>query len=583
VREPSKSKVDPVKDGPQRQLRLWPGVAIAALVILLRYAIPAVFPTARLIGALGGLAGGLGVAIWWAFFSRADRVERWGGVLFMIVALLLAPRILHESIATGGMGMLFPMFAVPLLALAFVAWAVATRALPTARRRSSMIAVILLACGGWAVVRTEGVTGDGKQQFRWRWGLTSEEKLLARSDLRSPTEVVPVATVDDGVAWPGFRGPRRDGVVVGVRIATDWSSSPPEELWRRPVGPGWSSFAVRGGLLYTQEQRGEEETVVCHDARSGEPVWQHRDPVRFSETMGGPGPRATPAVAGGTVYALGATGILNALDAADGSVKWSRDVAADAGVEPPYWGFSGSPLVVDDLVVVAASGRLVAYERASGEQRWSGPSGDESYSSPHLLTLHDVPQVVQLNGAGVISLSPADGTLLWEHAWMGSAIVQPAGLADGDVLIGALGVTSGIGVRRLGLTHGADGWVAEERWTSIGLKPYYNDFVVHDGHAYGFDGGILSCIGLDDGGRRWKGGRYGHGQLVVLADQGILLVVSEKGELALVEAAPGKFTELARFKAIEGKTWNHPVLVDDLLLVRNGREMAAWRLPPAER
>jgi outer membrane protein assembly factor BamB len=294
--------------------------------------------------------------------------------------------------------------------------------------------------------------------------------------------------------------------------------------------------------------------------------------------MGGPGPRATPTLAGDRVYALGATGIVNALDASDGTVVWSRDVVADTGVQMPYWGFAGSPLVVDDIVVVAASGNLVAYDRASGEKRWQGPAGKESYSSPHGFSSGGVSQVLLIDGTGVVSVSPGDGEMLWKHSWEGAAIVQPAGLPSGDVLIGALGVTAGIGIRRLGLTHGPEGWVAEERWTSNGLKPYYNDFVVHDGHAYGFDGSILSCIALDGGERRWKGGRYGHGQLVVLSDQDLLLVLSEKGELALVEAKPGGFNEVARFKAIEGKTWNHPVLVDDLLLIRNGEEMATFRL-----
>src|SRR5262249_5591858 len=154
-----------------------------------------------------------------------------------------------------------------------------------------------------------------------------------------------------------------------------------------------------------------------------------------------------------------------------------------------------------------------------------------------------------------------------------------------DVLIGSGSGFggAGVGVRRIAVAHGPGGWTALERWTSVGLKPYFNDFVVHEGHAFGFDGGNLACIDLADGRRKWKGGHYGHGQLILLADQDLLLVLSEKGELALVAATPEPFRELARFPVIEGKTWNHPVLAGDVLLARNGEEMAAFRLSLAGR
>jgi outer membrane protein assembly factor BamB len=312
---------------------------------------------------------------------------------------------------------------------------------------------------------------------------------------------------------------------------------------------------------------------------TGEPVWRHRDAVRFWESNGGAGPRATPTLSNGRVYTFGATGILNALDASDGRAIWSRNVAADTGVETPGWGFASSPLVVNDVVIVAASGRLAAYDTATGHPRWFGPTGGGGYSSPHLVTIDGVPQVVLLRGSRTISVAPADGTLLWEHVWQpGVSIVQPAVTADGDVLITSGDAMGGNGIRRLTVTHGSGGWTVEERWTSNGLKPYFNDLVVHKGHAFGFDGSILSCIGLDDGRRKWKGGRYGHGQLMLLADQDVLLVLSEEGELVLVAAASNQFTELARVPALEGKTWNHPVLVGDVLLVRNDHEMAAYRL-----
>ncbi len=160
--------------------------------------------------------------------------------------------------------------------------------------------------------------------------------------------------------------------------------------------------------------------------------------------------------------------------------------------------------------------------------------------------------------------------------------MQPALTADGDLLISMnAGSAMPLGTRRFSVAHEPGGWTIEERWTSRGLKPSFSDFVVHDGHAFGFDGAILACIDVEDGTRKWKGGRFGQGQLVLLPDQDLLLVLSERGELALVEATSEQFTELARFPAIEGKTWNQPALVGDVLLIRNFREMAAFRLPLA--
>jgi outer membrane protein assembly factor BamB len=315
---------------------------------------------------------------------------------------------------------------------------------------------------------------------------------------------------------------------------------------------------------------------------TGKPVWTHRDAVRFWESNGGAGPRATPTFSNDRVYTFGATGILNALDARDGSVVWSRNAASDTHTKIPGWGFASSPLVAGDVVIVATAGVLAGYDAATGHPRWFGPAGGSGYSSPQLATIDGVVQVLLLNTTGAISVAPADGKLLWKHAWKGDGIVQPSVIAGSDVLIGSgSGLNSGMGIRRVAVTHGTGGWSAAERWTSAGLKPYFNDFVVHKGYAFGFDGGILACIDLADGTRKWKGGRYGHGQLIVLPDQDVLLVLSEEGALALVAAASDQFTELARFPAIEGKTWNHPVLAGDVLLTRNGEEMAAFRLSRA--
>jgi outer membrane protein assembly factor BamB len=388
---------------------------------------------------------------------------------------------------------------------------------------------------------------------------------------------------DTRVEWPGFRGPNRDSVIAGVRLATDWGATPPVEMWRRPIGPGWSSFAVDGDRLYTQEQRGEEEIVGCYRVSTGEPLWRHRDSVRFWESNGGPGPRGTPALHDGRVYAFGATGILNALDAQTGAKIWSRHVATDTGRALPEWGFTSSPLIVDDVVIVAAAGTLAAYDLTTGEPRWRGPSYGGSYSSPHLATIAGVRQVLLLGGPGAISVSPSDGKVLWIHKWSPGPIVQPAVTPDGDIVINSITATGGLGTRRLHATRSESGWNLEERWTSTGLKPFFNDFVLHKGHAFGFDGSILSSINLADGARNWKGGRYGNGQMLLLADQDALLVISEDGELALVSATTDGYRELARFPALNAKTWNHPVLIHDVLLLRNGEEMAAFRMPMAGR
>ncbi len=572
---------------PQKPLRLWPGVVAAVLLLLVRFVVPMVVPGALIVGGIGGLVCVLAIVVWWAFFSRAPWSERLGAIALMMVALVATSRVIHVSIAKGLMGKMFPVYAIPVLSLALVAGAVASRRLCTGPRRAAMVAAILLGCGVLTLLRTDGITGDAGSQFAWRWAETAEERLLARVvDEPAALPAAPAAAKTvTGADWPGFRGPHRDGIIPGVRIETDWSASPPVELWRRPIGPGWSSLAVRGDLLYTQEQRGDDEVVACYNATTGKPVWMHRDAARFWESNGGAGPRGTPTLSNGRVYTFGATGMLNALDAGDGAVAWSRNAATDTGTKVPGWGFASSPLVVDDVVIVAAAGRLVAYDLATGDRRWLGPVGGGGYSSPHLLTIEGVGQVLLMSGAGAISVAPADGKLLWAHPWpAGVRIVQPALASDGDVLMSAGDEgMGGAGLRRIAVAHGPGGWTVQERWTSKGLKPNFNDFVVHDGHAFGFDGNILACIDLKDGQRKWKGGRYGSGQLVLLPDQEVLLVLSEEGELALVGATPDKFTELARFPAIEGKTWNHPVLAGDRLLVRNDQEMVAFRLSLARR
>jgi len=570
----SKEQVISNESNKQRLLRLWPGVVIVVLQWIIRFGIQVFIPDALVFGVFGGIILGLAIVVWWAFFSRAPRFERWGAILMIIISLAITSRFLDKSIATANMGLMFIIYSIPVMSLAFVVWAVASRNLPEVPRRVTMIATILLASGFWVLLRTNGMTSNLHHDFAWRWAETQEEHFLVQTSKELLTRP---SVTKAGEYWPGFRGSDRDAIIHGLNIKTDWNTSPPVEIWRRPVGPGCSSFGVSDGLLYTQEQRGDSEAVTCYDLATGKPVWIHNDKARFWDSHAGAGPRSTPTLYNGHVYTLGATGILNVLDAQDGSVIWSRDIAKDTDVKIPGWGYTSSPLVVDSIIAVSLAGKLLAYDLTTGSQRWAGPDGGESYSSPHLFTIDGVRQIAFMNKTGVTGFAPEDGKILWKIPLMGSPIIQPAQISESDILIGNPGETGGKGMQRFTIKNGSGGWITEERWTSDKLRPYFNDFVVHKGHAYGFDGLGLSCISIDDGKQLWRGGRYG-GQIILLADQDVILVLSEKGELALVSATPDNFTELARFPAIKGKTWNHPVLAGDVLIVRNSIEMAAFRL-----
>ena len=609
----------------RKPIRLWPGVVLASLLLLGGFVAPQIAGEVEVfempVGMLGlftAMASSIAIVLWWMLFSRARWADRVIALVVMAIAIVAIKFVVHPSIAGGTMGFLSYIVGLQTMTVGLVAGAAIGRHRATARRRAALIAGIVLGCGIWTLARTEGVSGSNYTDLEWRWTPTAEERLLAEDRFEppppppvAPTPVAPTPTAPaaeiakppappavaekeaakpvetaaraiERVEWPGFRGPARDSVVRGVQVETDWSQKPPVEIWRRPIGPGWSSFAVRGDLIYTQEQRGDDEIVSAYNIKTGEPVWRHRDAARFWESNAGAGPRGTPTVDNGRVYTLGATGILNALDADTGARIWSRNAVTDTEVTIPDWGIASSPLVIDDLVVVAISGRLAAYDKAAGKERWLGPKGGGGYSSPHLMTIDGVPQIVLLRGSRTISVSPADGTLLWDHTWIpGAGIIQPAVIGDGEILITVSDAMGGLGMRRLKVARSGTAWKVEERWTSRGLKPYFNDYVVHEGHAYGFDGTILASVDLNDGERKWKGGRYGQGQVVLLPDQDLLLVTSEEGELVLVSATPDKFTEVTRFRALDAKTWNHPVMVGDVLLVRNGEEMAAFRMPVA--
>jgi outer membrane protein assembly factor BamB len=600
------SRSDLPEAGRHPRLRLWPGIALLAVFWLVRgWASMGEFATYKfLVGMLiAPFVVLLGLLLWWLLASRLrwyDRLLVVGTFVAVTTVTLLVADPSFRSIA-------LVVYALPILVTAWPGWLAISFLFAWPVRRAGVLLILVAVGIGCSLLRLDGVNGDFVAKFSWRWTPTPEQKLLAElarsartSDSRSTHGVnkqsdsksrKPAARPGDAGEneqpgdWPGFRGPRRDGRLAGVRIKTDWRQ-PPRELWRHRIGPGWSSFAVVGDSLFTQEQRGDDECVVCYNAATGAEVWTHHDATRFSEMVAGPGPRATPTFHAGRLYAFGANGHLSCLDAASGNSLWSRDVVADCKASVPQWGFASSPLVAQGMVTVFAGApkakTLVAYHQENGEPAWTagvGPESDKaalSYSSPQLATIHGVDQILLATDAGLSAFEPVSGRELWHHSWpaeKAARIVQPALVGDGDVLIGT---GQGIGTRRIHVRRDGETWRAEQKWTSRKIKAYFNDFVVVRGYLYGFDTGKFVCVSVEDGSEAWHTRGYGNGQVLLLADQGLLLVLSEDGNVALVSAQPEKHEELCRFKAIEGKTWNHPVVAHGKLFVRNGEEIACF-------
>ncbi len=220
----------------------------------------------------------------------------------------------------------------------------------------------------------------------------------------------------------------------------------------------------------------------------------------------------------------------------------------------------------------------MAYECASGAVAWRAGRGTGGYSSPQLATLGGVPQMLIVCDIGMQSFAPATGELFWEHLWKiqgYSRCVQPLVVHDDAVM---LGTTGALGSRLLRVARAGAAWDVKEEWTTRKYRPYFNDGVLHKGCGYGFDGERLACLDVKTGARLWEGKLCG-GQLLLVADMDLLLILSEAGEVLLVPATPEAFTEAARFKALDGKTWNHPVVADGCLFVRNSDEAACYELP----
>jgi outer membrane protein assembly factor BamB len=385
--------------------------------------------------------------------------------------------------------------------------------------------------------------------------------------------------------WTDFRGPGRAGDYAQQPIRTDWPAGGLTPAWKQPVGGGYASFVIARGRAFTIEQRRDEEVVAAYDVATGRELGTHAWTAAFRERMGGDGPRATPTWADGRVYALGGTGELRALEAESGRVLWRTNILEDAGATNLQWGMAAAPLVVDNTVVVLPGGgngrSVVAYDRNSGRRVWSALDDRQAYAAPMLATVAGVRQIIVFSASRVMGLTPDRGALLWEYPWKTNFDVN----ASQPLVVGAdrLFVSTGYGTGAavIELTPSARGWDVREVWRNIRMKNQFTSSVLHDGLIYGLDESILACVDAGTGELKWKGGRYGYGQ--VLLASGHLIVLTESGELALVRATPERHQELVRFPVLDGKTWNHPAMSDGILLVRNGAEMAAFDLRPPAR
>ena len=380
--------------------------------------------------------------------------------------------------------------------------------------------------------------------------------------------------------WTDFRGPHRDGHYQQRPIRTDWPAAGLSPVWKQPAGGGYASFVIANGRAFTIEQRGDNEVVAAYDVSTGRELWTNEWNAAFREMMGGDGPRATPTWFDGHVYALGAQGELRCLEDSTGRVVWRTNILEDAGASNLQWGMAASPLIVDAHVVVFPGGRngrsLVAYDRRSGKRAWSALDDQAGYSSPMLVTLAGTRQIVAFSASRVMGLAPGSGEVLWEYPWKTQFDVnaaQPLIIGDNRVFISS---GYGTGAAVIELTKSDGRFAVREVWRNIVMKNQFTSSVLHDGFIYGLDESILACIDPATGERKWKGGRYGYGQVMLAS--GHLIVLTEDGDLALVRATPESHQEIVRFPVLDGKTWNHPAMADGYLLVRNLKEMAAFDL-----
>ena len=391
--------------------------------------------------------------------------------------------------------------------------------------------------------------------------------------------------------WPQWRGPNRDGVSNEVGLLKEWSPNGPKILWKIPLGEGFSGISISQGRAYTMFSKGNDEFVVCLDATDGGEIWRFRSDKNYHEGQGGNGPRATPTIDGDFLFTISAHGKLYALNTANGQKIWSHDLQQKFGSKMPRWGFSTSPLVDGELLLVEVGGKgeksIIAFNKTSGDVIWSSHKDKLGYSSPIAITVKGVRQIICFTGTQLVSLSPTDGTIYWKYPWKTGYDVNaatPVFIPPDKVFISS-GYDKGAAVVQMRVFVSPDDDRAatdqirekqgvvriEEIWKNRKMKNQFASSVLYEDHLYGFDNSILKCIEANTGEEQWKSRGFGKGT-VILAD-GHLIILSDRGKLGLAEATSAGYIEKATAKVLGGLCWTVPTLADGKLYVRNEEEM----------
>ncbi|YCM46729.1 PQQ-binding-like beta-propeller repeat protein [Verrucomicrobiaceae bacterium 227] len=425
------------------------------------------------------------------------------------------------------------------------------------------------------LVKIDGHTGSFFPQFSWRW---SKESALEIPELTGKVaEEGTVIETEGPEYFPRFLGSEMNNWVSGELLPGQWQHTKPKELWRKKIGEGWSAFSVAGGYAYTMEQRGKVEATICYELMTGEAVWVHEEGVRFEESMGSDGPRSTPTVIDGRVFSLGATGILNCLDARTGKLNWGKNVLIEVGQSVPTWAKSCSPLVVDGKVIVTlgseAEKNLAAFKVTTGDLTWRSGDYSSSYTSPVLAVLAGKRQIVAFQQKSIDGYDIESGAILWSFP-----IGNRQGNCASPLIVDDTVITSsgyGHGTHRIKISPTSDGFEAKELWHSKKLKAKFADMVVKGDHLYGLNDGRLVCLNLEDGTLKWRGSNFGHGQMLGVGEH--LILQGEQGDIAILEISPDEEKIVQEFEALDHRTWNHSTLAGRILLVRNDREAVAFQ------